>query len=352
MFNRKITTWVKRLVILITILIGSMNLGMISAAGDNATEKNNYAVAPMLPADNEPNTSYFQFKVKPGEKRTLGIKIINRSSDTGMYEVTPRVASTNSNGNIDYSIDNQDTQLPAESQSLFSPDKAQIVTVPANSTKIAHVDFKAPAKPFRGIMLTGFTVNVHDTAADKKKATGIVAKAAYALAMEFYNQKPVNKAVPDVSFKGATYGLQHALPEITLGVENKTAGLVSKGNLTAKLTDKSGKTAASFNQQQLSFAPQSQFGLNLNLSNHQLPAGTYILAGNLRTKGGFTFPFKFPVKVTAQKVTSVQKNAANFGPRWRLSWVEDALLVVLVLILVELSYLIWKKYRQNRAERS
>ena len=70
------------------------------------------------------------------------------------------------------------------------------------------------------------------------------------------------------------------------------------------------------------------------------------------SKGGFTFPFKFPVKVTAQKVTQVSKNAANFGPKRQINWLGYIILLVLLLILIELGYLIWKKYYQNRADRS
>lgn len=267
-----------------------------AATTSHSNSTTDFSVTPILPDDNDPQTPYYQFTMHPRQKRALKLTINNASYQAGQYEVSPHIASTNTNGILDYNHDNHDSQLPEQATSLFTPDITQVVRVPAMSAKLVTVNLAAPAKSFKGIMLAGITVGVHHTlTSDKNKPmAGIVAAAEYITAIEFYNQPPKHPLHPQLKFNHVRYRLAQAQPKLALAINNQSPGIVSQGKLTAQLLDAEGHPVSHFREEQLTFAPQNQFDLYLDLNNQQLRAGRYRLVGNLTTRGEINHPFDLP----------------------------------------------------------
>lgn len=325
-------------VVLLTMLVG---MGMANAPTTARAAKNqptaSFTVAPELPADNAKQVDYFQFKVKPAQKRVLVLKVTNNSSKTNTFDITPRLASTNANGILDYGTNNTNAQLPAQLDQLISPARTRSVKVLGKHTVKVPYKFTAPAKSFKGLMLGGFTIAEHnaDKRTGSKKATGVVAKVQYVIGLEFYNTLEANQSAPQVKIHRAGYQLAQARPTVTLGMANQTPGLVAKGKLKLNLNDAKRKKIMSFTKDQMTFAPQSQFKLNLDLKNKQLAAGHYTLDGTLTAKGGYSWAIHRSFTVTNAQANNVRKHAANFGPQktWK-DYLMDIITGLAVLVLL------------------
>lgn len=330
----------KRALVCFLILSGWFWFGGPSAHADQAAAPASFTVTPVLPRDNASHIAYFQFPVHPREHRTLSLRVTNQSQQLGAYAVVPRVAGTNTNGTLDYSIGNHLAQLPAQAATLFAPSQRH-VTVPAHTSRLVDFQLTAPKQSFKGIMLTGFTVSqINDsqhTQAAKHRTAGIVARTNYVVACEFYNHRLSQLLPPNITFKGGQYRLVNGQPQLALGMFNHTAELVGQGQLTAKLQQATGKTVAKFDQRPLTLAPQSRFNLNLAPQQHQLAAGKYTLTGNLSTQGGFTFPFTVPVTITPQQAQSVKQHIASLGPKKPVNWLLIGLIVLISVVLVLLA---------------
>ncbi|HIW72517.1 MAG TPA: DUF916 and DUF3324 domain-containing protein [Candidatus Levilactobacillus faecigallinarum] len=321
-------------------LFGILLLGFPTLVASADTSAFN--VTPLLPRDNAPMASYFQFMTHPDEQRTLHLKITNQGTKLGTYDITPRIATTNSNGYLDYSLDNTNDALPAHTNQLFEKGRIR-TTIAPNTTKDIPISFHAPKQSFKGILLAGLTVSQHQTNKTVQKGNRIVARTEYVIALETYQHKPQSIGLPNITFKGARYQLAQALPQITLGITNHSPQLVSQGMLTATLRDAAGKATAKFKKEQLLFAPQSAFGLNLSLNNRQLPAGAYTLVGRLKAHGGGEYPFEFPVEITAAQTRNVKRHAADFAAKPTHNWLLDGAIAALVLVGSGVGYQLGRK---------
>lgn len=306
-----------------------------------------FAVTPLLPRDNVASSSYYHFIMQPRQTRRLQLALKNNSPYPGTYDVNARIASTNTNGILDYGLDNQNRTLPAQSQDLFGTQRTQVIRVNPRSTKLVTIPLTAPARSFEGLMLAGITVGHHAIRQAVKKQTGIVATTQYAIAIEFYNHTPTALR-PQIQFHQVQYRLAQAQPQLTLKIDNRTRGLVSTGRLQARLLDHAGKLVAHFDQSNLQFAPQSQFGLSLDLHRQQLSAGHYTLRGSLTSRGNQRLTFNRPLTVTAQSAADVQHHAAVYAPKkqnpnwWRYGFLSLVFIMVGGLIVGGIRWL----YRQ------
>lgn len=352
--------WAYFFALILFVTLGSWALGGRSMSASAASQRvpASFTVAPELPADNAKRVDYFDFKVTPGQKRVLVLSVTNNAKQTKTFDVTPRIASTNANGILDYGTNNTNPKLPAQLKQIISPARTQSVKVLGKHTVKVSYKFTAPAKTFDGLMLGGFTIAEHNAAkqarSSAKKSTGIVAHVQYVVGLEFYNAIKRTTTAPDVKIGQAGYRLAQARPTLTLGMANKTAGLVGQGQLHATLTNAKQEKVMTFTKQQMTFAPQSQFKLNMDLKTKQLAAGHYVLAGTLTAKGGYSWTFHKDFTVTNAQANNVKRHAANFGPRktWK-DYLMYAIVALAILVLIYEFYKWLKKHLgQNNSDQA
>ncbi|GEO68353.1 DUF916 domain-containing protein [Levilactobacillus acidifarinae] len=334
-------------------LMGALGVGLLPnttvRAATGPTTNGAFTVSPVLPQDNRQSASYFDFASHPGQHRTLQLKVTNQSAHAQVYHVTPRLASTNTNGYLDYGHDNHNPALPAQTTALFQPSRGQTVQVSPGQTQTVHFTFKAPTKAFAGILLGGFTVGQRERPTTHLKGTGIVAATEYVVALRTYNHQPRRLNRSQVTFQTAQYRLIHAQPQIVMRVANRTPALVSQGKLAARVVNDAGKAVAKVNLSSLLFAPQDTFNLNLDLATHQLPAGRYTLAGHLATRGGFDYPISLPVTVTKQQANSVSRHAVVAPSKPTNWWLVTTM--VLAGMLIGVGGLEFYRFRRHLASR-
>lgn len=145
---RRQSKWAYFLTLVLFVTLGSLGLGQMTARADSQKVPASFTVAPELPADNAKRVDYFDFKVTPGQKRNLVLAVTNNSEKTKTFDVTPRIASTNANGILDYGTNNTNPKLPAQLKQIISPARTQSVKVLGKHTVKVAFKFTAPAKAF------------------------------------------------------------------------------------------------------------------------------------------------------------------------------------------------------------
>lgn len=308
-----------------------------------------YTVSPVLPADNAPKTGFFQFKIKPKERRALPLNITNQDSSPATYVITPHIASTNSSGTIDYTHDNHSPQLPAQAAQLFRPVHAQRVTVSPHATKRVTVKLTAPAKSFNGIILAALEIHQAGKRSPVQHSNQpqVTIATAFTIGVIFYNHIPHNVLDSQLDIKRASYHAAYGQPTVAMTINNRTPNIVADGQLTATLTDQKGHTTQHLRQAHLLMAPQNQFDLNLKLNDRELAAGHYTLDGKLTTRGGVIHPFRLSMIVTPQMASRVHQKipAKTSSPT---NWALKVVLGILILTTCMLGGLVvhlWKKQR-------
>lgn len=349
-------------------LVSLLTLGAVSLTGTTnvqaAKEANGagqpaFSVQAVLPKDNAKGSSYFDFKVKPGETRKLSIKVSNKGKQEATFDVKPNNAVTNENAIIDYTKGGQkdgNAQV-AISDMISDYDKGQQVTIPAKSEKTVTFTLKAPRTAFNGVALGGFLIAPHDAvknalAENNKSDTPktIVSTFQYVVALKVSEND--RKVEPEIKFNKATYAVKHGLASVIVDMEN-TAPALEGATGTVKIT-KDGSKEAVYDRKvtNLSFAPASSWGWMLSFGTKTLEAGDYKIAIHLIGASGNHYDYETTLKVTEKDAAEVKKNAADFTPKPKTdyTWVWIVSIVGGILLALLIIYIIASKRKQKENE--
>ncbi len=115
-----------------------------------------FAVTAVIPENQiDKNQSYFDLKMKPGQKQTLQVQMKNDTDKDVIVETYANTAITNSNGIVDYSTKNPkfDSTLKFPFSKIAKVQKE--TKIPAKSTVTLDVNVEMPNEPFDGVILGG-----------------------------------------------------------------------------------------------------------------------------------------------------------------------------------------------------
>lgn len=332
-----------QLMLLMSVVWGC--LGIVAKA-----DSLNYKVTTDLPKNQiTQGTTYFDLKVKPGQKQTLTIHIKNSDSKQHQYRISTNRAVTNGNGVIDYS----QPKAKADSSLTFNLNdavsKASTVTVAAKSTKKVQIKLIVPEKSFKGIALGG--INITQVLDKAKKTSGVSIRNQYAYVIGLQlretkkiTTKPVMKLI-DIKAKQINYQnyvtakLQNTQPVIMHGL--KVTSYVTAVN--------SDKKVLSTTKENMAMAPNSSFNFAIGDGNKQLKAGNYTLhltatASDGKYKWNFTCNFT----ISEQKAKQLNNTAINQPKSTNYFWWFVGFGIVIVLLLGVVIWLLVKNRRKNQ----
>lgn len=124
----------------------------------NEAETGGFSVKAVLPENQlNPDVTYYDLRVKPGQEQTLDLELYNSTKETQKVAVMINPGITNDNGLIDYSEREKDYQYD-DSLTLAITDIATTdkeITIPALSKVTTKIRLKVPDQPFKGMVLGG-----------------------------------------------------------------------------------------------------------------------------------------------------------------------------------------------------
>ncbi|MGX6962661.1 DUF916 and DUF3324 domain-containing protein [Vagococcus xieshaowenii] len=242
-----------------------------------------YNVVTKIP-ENQINkqASYYDILVKPGQKQTFTMEIMNGADKEVDVIVEPITARTSQNGTVTYlkSKEPLSKTMKYSFEDLVS--KKQTVKLPARGKKNVTFTATMPDQTFEGMLLGGFNIREVDDEKDDqnnvsvKEGMTITNKYSIVVAAQIrMDEKAVvkqNFSIEDV--KVAEYGGSYS---IFSELSNDSGTLIGGYTFDATITDKDGDAIYKWSNEGFQMAPNSVFVIPQKVSPDTFPAGDYKL---------------------------------------------------------------------------
>ncbi|WP_430509781.1 DUF916 and DUF3324 domain-containing protein [Gottfriedia solisilvae] len=248
----------------------------------NASESDvGFSVRAIIPKNQiDPLKSYFDLKMKPGQKQVVKIEVFNSSSQEETIEMDVAFATTNRNGLIDYSeVDTKrkDESLQFPLTEIAKTENKEIV-IPAGKSKIVPINISMPKQKYDGVILGAahFKKKLKET--NENSTSGVEIKNQYAYVVGIKLTETAKDVYPDLHLKYIKPKLINYRTAVVANIQNSEAVIVENMDVTAKIYKKgSTKHLYSSDKKDLNMAPNSNFEYPIDLKNDPLKPGTYRL---------------------------------------------------------------------------
>lgn len=225
-----------KIMLIIALALGTSFVSTICVSAE--TQTGHFYVKADLP-DNQidKHISYFDLRMKPGQKQTLSVVIKNDSDHTVKVSIGAFTASTNANGIIDYSGKSKNDEVLVNDFSDLITIRDNRIKIPSGGSKRALFDLKMPKEEFDGAILGGFTFTEinkeNETSSDTAFSINNVVSYALAVKLTENDKKiPYNLTLTDVEYKSVDYK-----PSFVNSIRNKNPLVMSGADMTIKITN-------------------------------------------------------------------------------------------------------------------
>lgn len=317
----------------------------VYADDSNEVGYNIQAILPENQLDKE--HTYFDLRMKPGQKQTIEVLINNTSDTKATYEVSVNQAYTNAQGFIDYteSKNPDEKDLPYKIDDLLSYEKE--VTVDANKSVKYPIEIQMPEKEFDGQIMAGIRVMKKQ----EDSGDGIKNKVGYVLGINLTEtDNAIKRNLELVSVKpAASFGKT----SVVATVKNPTMEAYGKLKYVVNVTNSAtGKNVRSITYDSgMQLAPNSTYGLAIDWENKRLEAGDYQL--NLvvtdAQNNKWTFDEKFTItKKQANDINNitVDKDKETGWPLWAYLLLIGGIILVIGIVV----FFLMKRNKKKKEE--
>lgn len=312
-----------------------------------------FSVEAKLPENQvDKNKTYFDLRVKPGEKQELNVELQNNKDEVVTVEIHANTAITNNNGVIDYgeikpkldqSLKNPFAKIAkVDSEVALQPKEKKMVTIPV----------EIPTDPFAGILLGGLHFTQKEAGKAEKAQAGmqIENKFAYVIGVRLSeNDEPVSS---DLNLLKVAAGQRNYRNVIIADLQNPMPRILGDMVVTADVyAQKDLKTALYHSKQEnLNMAPNSNFGYGIKMNNKAFKAGKYLLKMTVEADGK-TWPFEQEFEIKEDEAKKFNDEAVELEEE-PTSYLLYIIIGGIVLGLIIVGLIIWMvvQKRKHQAE--
>jgi len=293
------------------ITIAAMALTIMALCSANSSV--GFSITPILPDNQQNGSSFFDLLVYPGQEQDLTVVVHNESPDDIVVLVEVATASTNRNGDIDYTSKSteMDETLAVSLEELITIPQTHY-TIPAESNLPISVKLKTPDHRFDGIILGSVRVLKEVTEEERAAAGMIVNQYAYVTAVRLAQNGSTSNIAPDFALGDVTAELVNYRASIVAQIRNPKPMIINGAKVTSEILPKgSTDPIFTYDMPDVSFAPNSIFDLSfVDREGYGIEAGDYT-AKILVEHAGETWNFEKDFTITAQEAAIVNENAVN-----------------------------------------
>lgn len=340
------------IVALLITLLGSVFLPTNVQAEENPNKGVGYSVQKVSPGNEvDSSSSFYDLAVSPGEQRTIEAKLVNPTNEPIVVVSKIFTASTNSNGEINY------TMQPVELDRSLKHSVSELVEVAASdakteiapqSEKLVRATINIPQDVEPGVLLGSWYFEKENQNADSNEE-GIVInnKYSYALAIKMTVQQEIEE--PNMNLLTVTTGLNNYRKVINANLQNDRPAIVGNLSVTAKITEK-GKYDVLYENQSdgMIMAPNSNFAYPVFLNEQPLQPGDYTMRLSATSDDpkwdSQTWEWNQDFTITADDARRLNEEALN-DPEPPTNWLIYVIAGLAILVLILLILLIRKRKR-------
>ncbi|EMA6344131.1 DUF916 and DUF3324 domain-containing protein [Bacillus cytotoxicus] len=295
-----------------------------------------FAVTAVIPENQiDKNQTYFDLKMKPGQKQTLQVQMKNDTDKEVVVETHANTAVTNSNGITDYSM--TDPQFDSTLKNPFSKiAKVEKETkIPAKSTVTLDVNIEMPKELFDGVILGGLYFKEKEDKKAKGKSDNVQIENKYAYAIGVVLRETDTEVKPDLKLNEIKPGQVNARNVVTANLQNTKAAMLKHLTVDAKVYTEKGKNVLhETKKEDLRMAPNSNFDYAISWENKALEPGTYRLEMKA-TDGDQKWEWTKKFTIKGDKAKELNETAVEAQKDYTMYYIVGGIvLFVLLLILM------------------
>lgn len=322
-----------------------------------AAEENNadYNIKPLLPENQlDRGRSFFDLRVKPGEKQTIKVQIENYSDEEQDYFISVNTAETNGNLIIDYNRKKvaKDTINPLPISNYVKYPKK--VTIPAKKAGVVSIDLSVPKEAFDGILLGGIHVKKDFSEEEKDNNHAIMSEYDYVLGLMLSeNDKEVtpnlllNKVTPEVISNNAG---------LTVELKNDQAINIKNVKMVSHVYAEGDKKKAIISREITDggIAPMSVFKVNLFNGEagdtKPLEAGNYEMEMTVTDGADHKWTFNKKFTISKKEAQAVNKEVFTVKSDNTLFYIVIGILLAVLLAVILFLIILLKKRNKKEKE--
>lgn len=307
-----------------------------------------FSVRAIIPKNQiDPMKSYFDLKMKPGQKQVIKIQVFNSSSQEETIEMDITFATTNRNGLIDYSETDskrKDESLKFPLTEIAKTENREIV-IPAGKSKIVPITISLPKQKFNGVILGAAHFKKQLKETNEHSTSGVEIKNQYAYVVGIKLTETTEEVLPDLHLKYIQPKLINYRTAVVANIQNSEAVIVENMDVTAKIYKKGSiKLLYSTNKQDLNLAPNSNFEYPIDLKNDPFKPGTYRL--KMKSIIG-TQIWEWDEVFTVGKVeNNLNEKALELNKSYLWWYIGGGMLLSLALLFIIVKK-VWKKSNRS-----
>lgn len=337
---KKIEKRKKILVFFITLVTFlSMQVSVVKAESEDIL---GFTYENTLPKNQIGKATYFELKVKPGDKQTLVTTIANQTANKKIIQINISNATTSSAGNINYGP-SKEKLLGKETlkitEMLEAPSR---VTLKPHETKKVKFELTVPKKEFDGIVLGGIQLKEVNENKSEEVKEGASLKNEYSYIYSISLRETEKDIAPKITSSGAQYnGMAYVI------LNNVQSIITSKVAInTVLMKDDSDKILDEFKVNDYRLAPNSVLTLPLH-GTEKLEIGKYRTQTTVEVEDK-TWNFEGEFEVTKEnkqkKDTLIDESSEEKG----LNWLVIGLICMSFVLTVAVIYVVLSKKNKSK----
>ncbi|WP_439442995.1 DUF916 and DUF3324 domain-containing protein [Listeria aquatica] len=297
----------------------------------------NYSVRAIIPDNQVDKTkTYFDLRMKPGQKQKLTLHFENNADEKVQIEVSPNTATTNRNGVIDYSSSKKktDSSLKHDFSKLVTGEK--IVTLNAKEKKDVDYEVTMPEKDLDGILLGGFYIHKKQADTDKDKDSSVQIKNDYSYVIGVRLSENDNPVSPKLKLNQIEAGLENYHTVVNANLQNTTPVIISNMKINAKVTKaQDTKILHQVTKENQSMAPNSNYDFSIPWNDEELKAGKYHLSMTAKDQSGHKWKFEKDFEI-GDSAKAINKEAVGLEHSniWLILGLSGTGLLILLLAIL------------------
>lgn len=235
----------RRLLIFFLLVFMMLFIPTVAVFADTDEESDNnlvnYTVQAVLPEENQnPDVSYFDLLVEPGEELELSLLIHNTGEELLEIDVLITDASTNRNGLIIYDEnEDRDETLEVPITELVELEEDR-VTVPAGESKEVTAHLTVPEEEFDGIKLGGFKFQEapsEDGDEDEESGAGIQILNEYVYTIGLVIHQNDEEITPELEMTSLESEVENHRTAVRVNLQNPTPTIIRHLSIVAEIYD-------------------------------------------------------------------------------------------------------------------
>lgn len=316
----------------------------------NQTDAGGFSFEVMRPENQRnPEVTYFDLLMKPGQKQTVQIKMNNSSDKEIKVNVSLNSAKTNSNGVIEYgpSKIKNDASLKHDFTEIVKA--PQEVTVPAKGSTMTDFAITIPEESFEGFISGGIQLQQADGGVAKETDQGMVVnKFAYLIGM-LLSVSDVTGIEPDMKLNKVYPELQNYRNAIFVNFSNVKPVYTDDMTVSVQLMRKTSETVLyETKKTNMRMAPNSMIDFPVSMNGEKMQAGDYRAKILVTTAAGGRWQWDEPFTITDDEADKFNAEDLSLVQASGINWLLIAAIVGGVLIF---TFLIFFFIRRNKKKK-